>query len=99
MSQGKATRSVTVANREGLHARAATLVAELVNQSAARVELIKGNQRVDGTNVLQILSLCALEGERLLLEATGEEADAALDALVELFESRFGEDKPAKEYQ
>jgi phosphotransferase system HPr (HPr) family protein len=99
MSQVKATRTVTVTNREGLHARAATLVAKLVEQLPARVELIKGNQRVDGTNVLQILSLCALEGEQLLLEATGQEADVALDALVELFEGKFGEDRPAREYQ
>lgn len=89
MSQTKATRTVTVANPEGLHARAATLIANLVKQSPAKVELVKGTQRVDATNVLQMLSLCALPGEQLLLEATGQDADAALEALAELFESKF----------
>ena len=80
-------------NPEGLHIRAASLIAERIGREPARVELIKGNQRVDATNVLQIVSLCALEGEQLLLEATGQNADAALEALVELFESRFEENQ------
>jgi len=47
---------------------------------------------VDGTDVLQILSLGALPGEELLVEASGEEADAAVAALAQLFQNRFGED-------
>ena len=93
MSQTKATRTVTVANPDGLHIRAASLIAKLTGQVPARVELVKGSQRVDATNVLQIVSLCALEGEQLLLEATGRDAEAALEALAELFENRFDEDK------
>lgn len=84
---------MTVSNREGLHARAATLIAKLVGQFTAKVELIKGNQRVDGTNVLQMLSLCALEGEQLLLEATGQDAEAAIEALVALFQNKFHENE------
>ena len=60
-------------------------------ESRRQVELVKGTQRVDATDVLQIISLCALEGEQLLLEATGSDADAALEALAELFENGFDE--------
>jgi phosphocarrier protein HPr len=91
MSQAKATRTVTVANPDGLHIRAASLIAKLTGQVPAKVQLIKGSQRVDATNVLQIISLCALKGDQLLLEATGCDADAALEALVELFENGFDE--------
>jgi phosphocarrier protein len=91
MSQPKATRTVTVVNREGVHARAATLVAGTVRRFQAKVELIKDRHRVDGTDVLQILSLGAGEGEQLQLEAAGLDAEAALDALVALFQSKFGE--------
>ncbi len=91
MSQAKATRTVTVANPDGLHIRAASLIAKLTGEVPAKVELVKGNQRVDATNVLQIISLCALKGDQLLLEATGRNADAALEALVELFENGFDE--------
>ena len=93
MSQVKATRTVTVANPDGLHIRAASLIAKLTGQVPAKVELVKGNRRVDATNVLQIISLCALEGEQLLLEATGRDADAVLEALAQLFENKFDENK------
>jgi len=93
MSQARATRTVTVANPDGLHIRAASLIAKVTGQVPAKVELVKGNQRVDATNVLQIVSLCALEGEQLLLEATGQNAEAALEQLVRLFENKFEENK------
>jgi len=93
MSEAKATRIVTVANPDGLHIRAASLIAKLTGQVPAKVELIKGSQRVDATNVLQIISLCALEGEQLLLEATGRDADAVLEMLARLFENNFDEDE------
>ena len=54
--------------------------------------LAKGNNLVEGTEVLQILSLGAAPGEKLSLEATGEEAQQALDSLEELFRDKFGEE-------
>lgn len=80
-----------VTNSEGLHARAATLVAELVRRFHSQVELAKDCERVQGTEVLQILSLGAAQGEQLILEARGEDAEDVLDALVELFGSNFAE--------
>ncbi len=47
---------------------------------------------VEGTEVLQILSLGAGPGERLSLEATGDDAQRALESLEELFLGKFGED-------
>jgi phosphotransferase system HPr (HPr) family protein len=93
MSQGKAIRTVTVANPDGLHIRAASLIAKLTGQVPAKVALVKGSQRVDATNVLQIVSLCALEGDQLLLEATGRDAEAVLEALAQLFENKFDENE------
>ena len=95
-SQSRATRTVIVGNPEGLHARAAIRLADLVRQYQAKVEVIKDCQRVDGTEVLELLSLCALPDDRLLLEATGQDADAALDAVVRLFASNFNDDEPAE---
>ncbi|NUQ65088.1 MAG: HPr family phosphocarrier protein [Pirellulales bacterium] len=95
MSEPKLARTVTVVNREGVHARAATLVAGTVRRFQSKVELIKSRHRVDGTDVLQILSLGAAEGEELQLEAAGPDAAAALDALVELFRGKFGENAEA----
>ncbi|MGO8689219.1 MAG: HPr family phosphocarrier protein [Thermoguttaceae bacterium] len=92
MSETAFTRTVLVANSAGLHARAAAMIATLARRFKARVTLAKGNNLVEGTEVLQILSLGAAPGEKLSLEATGEEAQQALDSLEELFRDKFGEE-------
>lgn len=94
-------RLVTIRNRAGLHARAASLVRETVLKYRCRVTLIKaedmahilnGAPRADGTSVIEMLSLGAMEGESLVLEAEGEQAREALDALERLVECKFWED-------
>ncbi len=95
MNLPKATRTVRVVNSQGVHARAATLIAEVVRRYQSKVSLRKGSERVEGTDVLQIMSLGAGEGDEVFLEAAGGDAEAVLDALVALFDGRFGnEDGP-----
>ena len=85
---------IVVPNPEGLHLRAATEVAKLLRQFSSRVELIrvKDERRAEGTNVLQVLTLGAAQGEELLLEAMGGDANEALEALAGLFGRCFGEE-------
>jgi phosphotransferase system HPr (HPr) family protein len=97
VNQAKATRTVRVVNRQGVHARAATLIAEVVRRYQSRVSLHKGSESVEGTDVLQIMSLGAAEGEEVMLEAWGDDAETVLDALAALFNGRFGnEDNDAE---
>jgi phosphotransferase system HPr (HPr) family protein len=92
-NQGKATRTVTVANRAGLHARAALLVAKCARgYPTTKVELVRDRYRVEATDMLQMLSLGAQQGQVLALEATGADAEAALDALATLFAAKFHEE-------
>lgn len=86
-----------VTNPEGIHARAATLIAELVRQFDSKVLVIKDCERVDGTDVLQILSLGTGPGEQVSFEATGGDAEDVLEALVQLFADNFGENKEKTE--
>ncbi len=90
MSETKATRTVTVENKEGIHVRAADLIAKQVRRFDARVVLTKNMRQVEGTDVLQILSLGTLQGDQLILEANGEDAEEVLDALTQLFSGGFG---------
>ncbi|HUT12177.1 MAG TPA: HPr family phosphocarrier protein [Thermoguttaceae bacterium] len=92
MSDIKVTRSVTVTNCEGLHARAAASVAGLVRRFESRISLVKNCERAEATEVLQLLSLGAAQGEELRLEATGQDAEEAVEALVRLFAGNFAED-------
>ena len=89
MSSAPQSRSVTVVNPEGLHARAATQIRSIVLRYQAQVNLIKGPEKVDATNVLQMLTLCAGPNDTLLMEASGDEAVAVLEALARLFANSF----------
>lgn len=89
MDHPSASRVLRVLNPEGLHARAATEVAKLLSRFEAKVHLIKGGNRVDGTDVLEILSLGAMQHQELMVEAHGAQAAEALEALAALLESNF----------
>lgn len=69
------------------------MVAELARRFQARIELVtRDGRRVTSTDVLQILSLGCAQGEPLELVVDGDDAQAAIEAMVQLFASRFGED-------
>jgi phosphotransferase system HPr (HPr) family protein len=89
MSQQRVTRTVTVSNPQGLHARPAFLFAQLAARYAATVEIVKEGERVDGKSILSILTLAVEQGTPLSLEAAGPDAEAALDALVDLIKRDF----------
>lgn len=77
---------VQVRNEAGLHARPAGRVAELVGRFRAEVELGHGNEWVDASSVLSILSLGLARGTVVRIRARGEEALEAVRAVAELIE-------------
>jgi phosphocarrier protein HPr len=92
MSEQPAQRTVVLTNPQGLHARPAHMFVKLATKFESSVELIKDSERVDGKSILAILTLAAGEGSTLLIEATGRDAEQALDALAELVTQNFAED-------
>jgi phosphotransferase system HPr (HPr) family protein len=93
MSQEKITRMVVVANPNGLHARPADMIVRTATRFASKIELVKGHERVNGKSILEIMTLAAVAGTRLSIEAEGADAAAALDALAELFGRNFAEEE------
>jgi phosphocarrier protein HPr len=91
MSEAKLSRTVVVANPNGLHMRPASLIAKLANQYESRIELVRGNERVDGKSMLEIVTLVAEHGTNLTIEASGPDAEAAVESLAELFASKFAD--------
>lgn len=85
------TREVVVVNEQGLHARPADLLAREARKWRSRIELVADAQRVDGKSILEVLTLAAEAGTRLVVEATGPDARQALEAIGSLFERRFNE--------
>jgi phosphocarrier protein NPr len=85
-------RTVTVANRAGLHLRAASMIVSAARKFDARVVIAKGQQEVEATDMLQVMTLGAVQGEELSLEGSGSAAQAAVDAIEQLFLRKFDED-------
>lgn len=85
------TREVVVANSQGLHARPADMLAREARKWQSRIELVGEAQRVDGKSILDVLTLAAEAGTRLVVEATGPDAREALEAIGGLFERKFNE--------
>jgi phosphocarrier protein len=85
-------RAVEVRNGRGLHARAAARFVRVANRFRARISVSRGGRTMDGKSILGILLLAAAQGARLEIQAEGDDAQAALEALVTLVETGFGED-------
>lgn len=85
-----ATRTVTVSNPTGLHARPSVAIATTVRKYKSKVQIRRGNEVVDAGEVLQLLTLGAPQGTTLILTAKGPDAEEVLDAIVVLFADGFG---------
>ena len=85
-------RKLTLTNRRGLHARAATKLVQCCQPFQARVTVTHGEREADAANIMSLLMLAAPCGTELTLCAEGEDAEAVLDALETLFDARFEED-------
>jgi phosphocarrier protein len=85
------SREVVVGIEQGLHARPADLVAREARKWQSRIELVAERQRADGKSILDLLTLAAESGTRLVVEATGPDAREAVEAIGGLFDRNFTE--------
>ncbi len=85
-------RPVTVLNPQGLHMRPATAFVQRAEQFAGTVMVAKGEQRVNGKSLWDLLLLAAEQGTELVLEVSGDDAATALDSLAELLTAPAGAD-------
>ena len=91
-----ATARATICNKKGLHARAAAKVVKLAGTFQAKIEIIRmaaeaEQARAGATSILGLLMLAADNKSSVVLNASGEDAEAAVAALVQLIERRFDE--------
>jgi phosphocarrier protein HPr len=85
------SKSVTVGNRLGLHARAAARFVHLASGFQSKVHVTRGSQTMDGKSIMGILLLAAANGSVLTISAEGTDEVAAVDALCSFIDAGFGE--------
>lgn len=89
----QASRIVTIVNKLGLHARAATQLVQVANQFDAKVTLVKGDKVAEANSVLGLMMLESHQGEQVEIISDGKDAEAALDAIASLIDGKFNEDE------
>jgi len=84
-------RDATIVNPLGLHARPAAQLVKLAASFSSQVELVKDGTPINGKSIMGVMMLAAECGSTLTIRADGDDAEAAVTAIVGLVESGFGE--------
>jgi phosphocarrier protein HPr len=92
MRNSIAEASLEVRNASGLHIKPCELIGKTAIRFRSEITIARGNDVVDARNIVALTMLGAASGERLIIRAEGPDAEAAMAAIVALFESRFGEE-------
>ncbi|HEX7119634.1 MAG TPA: HPr family phosphocarrier protein [Longimicrobiales bacterium] len=85
-------RTVRIQNKYGLHARPAAEFVKLANRFRADVWVRKEETEVNGKSIMGVMMLAAECGSEITIRASGEDAESALEELVELVAKGFGEE-------
>ena len=85
------SRDVVIINELGLHARSAAGIAKLAQNANSKVWLIRGEERVDASSIIDILSLACPKGSKITLEINEESDIDILNEIIELIKKGFGE--------
>ena len=89
---GALRRTLSIANKRGLHARAAAKFVRTAGQFDANVRVSFKGREVSGLSIMGLMMLAAGIGSEIELSCSGRQAVEAMAALSALVESKFGED-------
>ena len=84
-------RPVTIVNKNGLHARPAAEIVKTAAKFKADITLVRDELEVNGKSIMGVMMLAAEYGSTILIRAEGADAQAAVDAIAQLIEGKFGE--------
>ena len=88
----EASSEVQIVNKYGLHARPAAELVKLANRFTCAVWIRKEDTEVSGKSIMGVMMLAAECGSTVEIRARGDDSQAAVDALAQLIQNRFGED-------
>ena len=89
---GPLHRQLAIVNKRGLHARASARFVQLAETFDAELKVSRDGLSVGGQSIMGLMMLAAGLGSTIEVEASGREAQAALDAIARLVADKFGEE-------
>lgn len=84
--------TVTILNKVGFHARPASLIINTVKEFDCTAIIEKGDKSCQLNSVIEVLKLQCKMGDAVTITCDGEEEENCLNALLELINSKFGEE-------
>ncbi|HBE77767.1 MAG TPA: phosphocarrier protein HPr [Firmicutes bacterium] len=84
--------SIEIQNKSGLHARPATTFIKAAQKFKSDITIEKDSKQANAKSIVSLLSLGASKGSIVKITATGEDEIQAINTLIELIKSKFGEE-------
>lgn len=84
-------RNVTIANKLGLHARAAAKLVTMASGYSSDIDIARNDQSVNGKSIMGVMMLAASKGTELVIRTSGNDEQEAADNLAKLIAEKFGE--------
>ncbi|HEY7895302.1 MAG TPA: HPr family phosphocarrier protein [Gemmatimonadaceae bacterium] len=84
-------RSVTIVNKNGLHARPAAELVKTASRFQSEITMVREDLEVNGKSIMGVMMLAAECGAELLVRADGPDAEQAVQAIADLVARKFGE--------
>ena len=84
-------REVKIVNKLGIHARPAAEIVKTAGKFKSSITIVRDDLEVNAKSIMGVMMLAAEFGATVVLRATGDDAEAALDALAACIANKFGE--------
>ena len=84
-------RESKIVNKLGIHARPAAEIVKTAGKFKSTIIIVREDLEVNAKSIMGVMMLAAEHGSTVILRATGEDAEAALDALAACIANKFGE--------
>jgi phosphocarrier protein NPr len=85
--------TLLIANKLGLHARAATKLAQLSQKFEAKITISLDNNSADAASIMGLMLLAGGQGKTVKVVAEGKDAKQALASICQLFSDKFEENE------
>ncbi len=80
-----------IVNKLGLHARASAKLTQLAGSFPCEVWMERGSRRINAKSIMGVMMLAAGKGATVKIDTSGDQAEEALQAILQLIANRFGE--------